>query len=155
MNIKELMEEANAELLQEAWDKHLVDSYPKYADASMSDVMKVFSKKNKCPLQDVWQLKRTARAFQSKIKLSRFIGGYLPQLMSAICDSGKTKEEIAAWLSRQTFDTPNNPIDHSKAQRERREHSAANKAAMAESKSHYLVRKQREGNSRSNWSACK
>ena len=153
MNIADEIRAANQELLQDQWDKWLIEGWKNYKDQLMHNACSIFCFRNKISEEDFRLLKRTPKhQYHFRCRVSRYFAAYLHSVSEALWN-GWADETVLKLMKKTDIEMV--PFDASKYKKERAEQQKANKSAMAEQVSHDLVKRQRESNSRSNWKACK
>jgi len=142
MTIIEEMKKIKFEMLQDEWDKYLINLWYEHADYKIDMAEYIFRDRNKITIEEFNKLKRvTLFQSHSKQSISRFIAANLPALNSALFNKNNTKEAILKFMKK--LDTSEFCFDRVKLRKEVYQFKKANKEACAEDKSHSLVKEQR------------
>ena len=154
MGLREELQQAAQDYLQDQWDEFLLVRWRKYGYQHMNNSVRVFMGIHKLTSEQFNALQRIPVYDRHRnCSLSRYIAAYLPCLSTMLWDGNKTDEAMLAAMKGMRVLAV--PVDKHKSSRERREISSSIKAARAENTVHFLVKDQRAMNSRSNWGVCK
>jgi len=117
--LKELFAEAQQEVLQEAWDRHLLKAFRTMTYPYTSAVVEDFRLIHGLTFDEFNKLKRIPRhQNQTLTRIPRFIAGYLPKLNNKLYDTDMTDDELVVWMNRIKLDSLMDPIDLLKVRRE-------------------------------------
>lgn len=120
--LNDLFAEAHDEVLQELWDRKLIQLWraPRHTYVSLN--VFIFVKDNNITYEKFNTLKRTPRyGKQQRITVARFIAAYLPKLSDKLWDGKMTEDELVAWLGKSKLDTMMKMSDDDKAVEETRD----------------------------------
>ena len=120
--LNDLFAEAHDEVLQELWDRKLIQLWraPRHMYVSLN--VFIFVKDNNITYEKFNTLKRTPRyGKQQRITVARFIAAYLPKLSDKLWDGKMTEDELVAWLGKSKLDTMMKMSDDDKAVEETRD----------------------------------
>jgi len=154
MTIKEDLEAAHWDYLQDEWDKNLLEVWRKWPNMNMSKLVFSFNKKHDLADFDINKLKRAPQqmVMHWRCGVTRYVAAFMPTISTMLFD-GLPDEKIFPVLQKTSL--LKMPCDLKQMSRESSKFRAATKAASVENKSWRLVKEQRASNSRSNWTACK
>lgn len=130
--LTELLNEAKDELLQEEWDRTLLQAFRSTKYPSVSLVVDTFRAKHKLTREQFHKIKRTpkyARHFETRIP--RFIAAYLPALNDRLYDTNLNDDALIAWMNKVNLEIESTPADRPKADAEHRiRHDSGNRMAI-------------------------
>ena len=154
--LMDLLDDVREDLLQESWDKRLIENCRNKDFRYINILVHIFTNEEKVPLQRLNTLKRTPKhAWQFGITVPRFVAAYLPKLNDLLWDSKMTDQQILEWLGKSNLDTLKSSSDYRKNIKDYRLFSTtrvANKKANLES---IVGVKIYQAGLRSNWKAIK
>jgi hypothetical protein len=154
MTIKEDLEAAHWDYLQDEWDKNLLEVWRKRPNAQMTMVVANFTQKHDLAFYDINKLKRAPlqMACHWRCRITRYVAAFMPRISTMLFD-GLSDDKVFPVLQKTHL--LNKPSDSKLRSRETSNLKAAIKAASVVNQSWRLVKEQRASNSRSNWTACK
>ena len=154
MNLLEEIQDARNEFLQEAWDRHLIESWMKFGDANIGKSIGSFKKKYNLNDDQVFSLKRTPKTkIQFTTSATRFIAAYLPVLNTHLWNGEKDIDRLAKICAK--YDSLKYPADDRKVQsdtKELRRSKIKYEKSMMERKIDHVVYEEQK---RSNWGVSK
>lgn len=154
--LMDLLDDVREDLLQESWDKRLIEACRSKHFQYMNVIVKVFLDEEKVPIQRLDTLKRTPKhVWQFGITVPRFVAAYLPNLNNLLWDSKMTDQQILEWLSKSNLDTLKSSSDYRKNIKDYRllhKTRAVDKKAKVETAMGVKVY---QAGLRSNWKAVK
>lgn len=154
--LNDMFAEAHDEVLQELWDRKLIQLWraPRHMYVNLNVI--IFVKDNNITYEKFYTLKRTPRyGKQQKTTVARFIAAYLPKLSDKLWDGKMTEDELVAWLGKSKLDTMMQMSDVDKAIKEtkdKRHIKLKYQQTMIEGKAD---ERWYEGNLRSAWTIVK
>jgi hypothetical protein len=156
LTLKEELELAELEYLQDAWDKELVDNWIKNPSWYLYPIVDKFRIKHKIGWDKFGNLKRVPRNKYQYACVSRFVAAYLPKLSATLFATDKFNKIVVASIlkriSQSKIDTMIIARDQKILVDEKSEIRKDLKLMRAQQASMRLVSQQRNASSRSNWS---
>ena len=154
--LMDLLDDVREDLLQESWDKRLIEAFRSKHFRYVNVFVKVFLDEEKVPIQRLNTLKRTPKhVWQFGITVPRFVAAYLPKLNDLLWDSNMTDQQILEWLGKSNLDTLKSVSDYRKSIKDYRllyKTRATDKKARVETA---IDVKTYQAGLRSNWKAVK
>ena len=120
--LNDLFAEAHDEVLQELWDRKLIQLWraPRHMYVNLN--VRIFVKDNNITYEKFYTLKRTPRySRQQWATVARFIAAYLPKLSDKLWDGNMTEDELVAWVGKSKLDTMLKMSDDDKTAKETRD----------------------------------
>lgn len=144
------LQEIKIELLQDQWDRELINSWRKNAYHYTGYLIQNFMRRNNIDFEYLKNLKRVPRhSSHYHTRISRFVAAYIPKLSEALFNKNNSDDSILKYM--KNLDTLMQPIDQKVSKKEKEELKKSAKEAMAEHVSFQLASKSlKESNLRRN-----
>ena len=153
MGIKEDLEFARHDYLQEEWDKFLLDSWRNAPNTTMSKIVYSFSSKNLLKDDEIFTFNRTPKyKIHFRCRIHRYMAAFLPKI-SELLFSGLPDEKILPVLAKS-----NRLITPSDTYKKRVEIKLIKDSNKDNQKTIFNLKAfngQHLSSLRSNWKACK
>ena len=154
MTIKEDLEAAHWDYLQDEWDKNLLEVWRNRPNAQMTMVVAHFTQKHDLAFYDINKLKRAPKqmVMHWRCRITRYVAAFMPRISNMLFD-GLPDDKVFPVLQKTHLLSKQS--DSKAKSRETSNLRAAIKAASVVNQSWRMVSNQRGLSSRSNWTACK
>ena len=155
-DLASLLAETHDEVLQELWDRTLIQMWRAPFHSYMGKTMYIFVQDNNITYDKLNTLKRTPRyGKQFKTTVARYIAAYLPKLSDKLWDGKMSEDELVAWLSRSKIDTLITMADSHKAVKESKERKKIERSYTAQVMSQFGEMDYAAATNRSSWLTVK
>lgn len=155
-DLSALLREAHEDMLQELWDRALIQAFRYSGFRYMNRLVRGFISNEQIDYPRLNALKRTPRLGRHlSCSVPRYVAAYLPRLNEKLWDSNMTEDQLVKWLGSSNMDTLLNPSDWTKNNKERQSFVRSLNKDKHVHVEQQAQREHRLATGRSNWNAIK
>ena len=123
-----LMHEAHDDMLQEIWDRYLINTFKSLSKMTMARCAAEFIDRGHITVERFHELKRVPKYYrQARCLVTRFVAAYLPALNEKLWDTNWSVDQLIAWLAKNNINTNDGLSDARKSKSEYRQRKTVNK----------------------------